>query len=334
MNRVRAGIVLLNMGSPGSPEETRAFLFRLFSDPDMVRLPGGPVLRPLLAGLISALRAPRVARRYRDIGGISPLLEITRNQARALEGALRERGAGLPVEVGMRYSRPFAREALQSLIRRGAETIVALPLYPQFSVGTTASSLRDVEEAVRRVCPGTGLHEIRDWHAEPWFLRALAQRTLSRLKQAGDGGRTGVLFVAHSIPTRFQEEGDPYIGQVEATVGGVTKMLAEEGMGTVPCFLAYQGQVGPVSWVGPTVPEALQRIVTEGILEIVVVPVSFVSDHLETLYEIDLEYRREAEGLGVRRFDRIAPLNADPDFVGGLAGLVLQRVAGLGKRVA
>jgi ferrochelatase len=317
----------MNMGSPASARDTRAFLFRLFSDPDIFRFPGGSLSRPLFAGLISTLRAPRVRRRYQAIGGVSPLLEITKRQATGLENVLLDRGTPIPVEVCMRYSHPFSREAVGRLRQRGAKQIVGVPLYPQYSSTTTGSSLRALREALWAVCPEVPLREIKHWFDDAAYQTAVAERILTCLDNLRTTRKTGVLFLAHSIPERFQREGDPYIDQVRETVAGIAKLLRERGRGTVPWFLAYQGQVGPVRWVGPTVREGLQAMMCEDVLGAVVVPVSFVSDHLETLYEIDLEYRRLAFEVGMKTFVRIPPLNADGDFIRALADLIRSRLA-------
>jgi len=322
MKEPRTGIALLNMGSPSSPGDTRGFLFRLFSDPDIFRFPGGRAARPLFAGLISSLRAQRVRARYRAIGGVSPLLEITRRQAEALEARLGIRGTPMPVEVCMRYSPPFSREAVRRLRMRGADEILGVPLYPQYSSTTTGSSLRDLRGAAAQICPAVPVREIRHWHEDRGYQEIVAGRILAGLDAASRGFRTGVLFLAHSIPERFCREGDPYIEQVRETVAGIVDILARRGPRAVPCFLAFQGQVGPVRWVGPTVQEGLRTMLCQGIPGALVVPVSFVSDHLETLYEIDLEYRRLAFEMGMRSFDRIPSLNADEDFIEVLAARV------------
>lgn len=328
MSGPRRGIALLNMGSPVSPEDTRAFLFRLFTDPDIFRFPGGAVLRPVFAGLIATLRAPRVRRRYAAIGGISPLLEITRKQASALEAALEARGEPMPVEVCMRYSPPYSGQAVARLVERGAREIVGFPLYPQYSTTTTGSSLRALREAAGAVSPEVRVLETRHWYDDEAYQAVMAARTHACLEPLLGEDRVGVLFLAHSIPERFVREGDPYIRQVRETVAGIGKMLRErDGCESIPQHLAYQGQVGPVRWVGPSVEEELGTMVREGIRAAVAVPVSFVSDHLETLYEIDIEVRGLAEGMGMRTFRRVPSLNADGGFIRALAD-VISRGAG------
>ena len=323
---IKAGIALLNMGSPASPGETRAFLYRLFLDPEIFRFPGGALARPLFALLIAGLRAPRVRRRYQVLGGTSPLLSITRAQAAALEAALCARGLDAAVEVCMRYSRPFAEETVQKLVARGANTLVGLPLYPQYSRTTTGSSLRALREARERNAPGLDYLEIEHWYDLPSYHRALARRIAARSPRGNGNAASGLLFLAHSLPRRFVQEGDPYVEQIRATVRGVLEALEKEDWERVPWFMAYQGQVGPVKWVGPPVRDVLENMVAEGITRCTVAPLSFVSDHLETLYEIDLEVRRFALERGMERFERIAPLNAGNDFMEALADLTLERL--------
>ncbi len=326
MNGRLPGVALLNLGSPASPADVRPFLRRLFLDIELFRFPGERWFRPLFAAGISALRAGRIRRLYRVIGGISPLLSLTRSQAAALEAALAERGIRVPVEPCMRYSRPATPEAVRRLVSRGARQLLALPLYPQFSRSTTGSSLRAFREAAERLRPGLPVREIPWWYDDPGFQGAIARRVAASVERLGGvEAEVGVLFVAHSLPLRLVEEGDPYVAQVEETVEGV---LAEMGRGDpgvrVPWRLAYQSRVGPVRWVGPTVPKVVEEMVGSGLRRIVVAPVSFVSDHLETLVEIDLVYRRYALERGAERFERIESLNASDDFILALADRIVR----------
>ena len=326
MKGSKPGIVLMNMGAPGSVREVRAFLFRLFQDRELFPFPGGRILQPFFAGLVALLRAPRVEHRYRVLpGGGSPLLAITREQASRLERKLAGEGLRFPVEVAMRYSRPLSGDALRSLEARGANAIIGLPLYPQFSRATSGSSLRALRSILERDFPSWRFWVIESWHGDSGFHRSIAKRVASGLEKFGGMQGVGVLFIAHSLPVRFVEEGDPYVRQVEETVEGIRRELADLGfLKGVPAFLAYQGQVGPVKWVGPAVPTVLQEMVWKQIRRVLVVPVSFVSDHLETLYEIDLQYRRVALELGIEQFERIESLNGGEDFVDVLLGLVLR----------
>jgi ferrochelatase len=225
----------------------------------------------------------------------------------------------------MRYSRPLSGDALRSLEARGANAIIGLPLYPQFSRATSGSSLRALRSVLERDFPSWPFRIIESWHGDSGFHRSIARRVASGLEKFGGMQGVGVLFIAHSLPVRFVEEGDPYVRQVDETVEGIRRELTDLGsLKGVPAFLAYQGQVGPVKWVGPAVPAVLQEMVWKEIRRVLVVPVSFVSDHLETLFEIDLQYRRVALELGIEQFERIESLNSGEDFVDVLLGLVLR----------
>lgn len=325
MIRGKTGIALLNMGSPESPGDVRRFLKQLFLDIEMFHFPGERLFRPLFATLISSLRAGRVRRRYRVLGGTSPLLRLTREQAAGLEGALLERGYSVPVEVCMRYSHPFSTEAVGRLRERGAGEIIGLPLYPQFSHSTSGSSLLALRRAVQGLCPGLSLREIAHWYDDPDYHAALGRRILACRERLAREEGVGLLLVAHSVPERFVLKGDPYVEQVEKTVTGILDVLERETSAHLPWLLAYQSQVGPIRWVGPTVEQALEAMLGDGLRRVIVAPVSFVSDHLETLYDIDLLYRRQAIEMGFERFERTRSLNASDDFVDLLARLVIHR---------
>jgi ferrochelatase len=325
MIRGKTGIALLNMGSPASPGDVRRFLRQLFLDIEMFRFPGERLVRPFFAALISSLRAGRVRGRYRVLGGTSPLLPLTQKQAAGLEAALLERGYSVPVEVCMRYSHPFSTEAVTRLRARGAGEVLGLPLYPQFSQSTSGSSLLALRLAAQGNRPSVSLREIAHWCDDPDYHAALGKRILACRERFGQEEAVGLLLVAHSVPERFVLRGDPYVEQVEETVMGILNVLDRETTAHLPWLLAYQSQVGPVRWVGPTVEQALEAMLGDGLRSVIVVPVSFVSDHLETLYDIDLIYRRQAIEMGFERFERIESLNASGDFVGLLANLVINR---------
>ncbi len=306
------GVVLLNMGGPESTAAVRPFLEELFSDPAILPLPAA--IRLPLARWIARMRASRVVPRYERIGGRSPLVEITRAQAGALARELRGGGGSWHVEPAMRYTPPRAAEALARLRERGAERLVVLPLYPQYSEATTGSSLRDLERALE----AAGMAElpravVRSWHDHPGYAGALAEAVREALEGLSD---PVVLFSAHSLPERAVRRGDPYLDHVKATVEAVRERLPP-----VRWRLAFQSRTGPVRWIGPGVEETLAALAREGCGAVVVVPVSFVSDHIETLYEIDVEYRALAEGLGIRAFRRAPALNTRPSFIRALADL-------------
>lgn len=306
-------VILLNMGGPDSLEAVRPFLENLFSDPAILGMPGF-VRRPL-ARLIASRRAPGVVGKYRQIGGRSPLKEITEAQASALEASLGGEERGWSVHVAMRYWRPRAEAAAAAARAAGAERVVVVPLYPQFSRATTGSSLADLDAALA----AEGLAElpttvVQSWHDFPPYLDALTDALVEGLQGLPEAT---VLFSAHGLPTKLIDQGDPYLDQIQGTVAGVMDRLPG-----IPWRLAFQSRTGPVRWLEPSTPAMLRILAGEGVRDVVVVPVSFVSDHIETLHELDIEYGELARELGLRTFRRAPSLNTRPGFVEALAELV------------
>jgi protoporphyrin/coproporphyrin ferrochelatase len=309
------GVVLLYMGGPATLDDVRPFLRQLFSDRELIQLPGGRVLQRPFAWLISKLRAPRVRRYYAEIGGGSPLGRITTRQAELLQAALGPAGKALPVAVAMRYCAPRADDALATLAAAGVRRCVALPLYPQFSRATTGSSLRDLERAAGASGLELEIASVQDFHVHPLYLDALAGKVREGL--AGLGGDPCVVFSAHSLPQRMIDAGDPYERQVRATVAGVVERL-----GLRDWHLGFQSRSGPVRWLEPEVVALLERLIAEGRRRLLVVAVSFVSDHIETLHEIDRRMGPHCLARGAVAFVRAASLNDDPRFIAALAQLV------------
>jgi len=314
------GVILLYMGGPQTLADVRPFLRELFSDRDLIQLPGGRLLQGPFALLISRLRAPKVMGYYQEIGGGSPLIRTTRAQAALLQDALAEYGEFV-VEVAMRYCAPRAGEAVARLRQKGARRCVALPLYPQFSGATTGSSFKDLDAAVTGASPGMELIRVNDFHAHPGYLDALAGKVDEACQQAGPDAC--VVFSAHSLPRSMIRRGDPYQRQVEATVAGVVSRL-----GLTSWRLGYQSRSGPVRWLEPDVVDLVDGLIDQGERKLVIVPVSFVSDHIETLHEIDIRLRDRCLARGAETFVRAPSLNEDPLFVEALVDLVTSAVAG------
>lgn len=312
-------VLLLNLGGPASEKAVGPFLRSLFSDPMIIQLPGGGLVRPALARLIAAARAPKVRRYYRAIGGGSPLLRLTEAQSVALTHELGRRGReGVVVRPVMRYTEPRAHTVLSHLREAGIREAIALPLYPQECMATTGSSLADLERARGKIDPGLKLFVIRGFHDHPGYIDAVAGRVAHSLRGLDDGERSRaiLLFSAHGVPENLSRRGDPYIAQVHETVEAILARIDWRG----PRRLAFQSRTGPVRWVGPGTDEVLVELA--GAEAVVVVPVSFVSDHIETLYEIDILYAALARRLGIRRFVRTESLNSVPAFIGALADMV------------
>lgn len=319
------GLVVLNMGGPDSLKAVRPFLFQLFSDRELIRLPAGALLQKPFAAMISLLRAPKVRLNYAQIGGKSPQLEWTRRQ---VEGTARLLGEQVRPYIAMRYWAPRADEAVRQMRADGVEEAVVLSLYPHYTGATTGSSLNDFARAVRAHHPGLRYATIREWYDWPGYLDALANRVREGLARFHEMSRDEVtiLFSAHALPQKFIDDGDPYLEHVQATVRGV---MARLGPGQ-PHTLAFQSRSGPVKWMEPDTVDELDRLAAAGVPGVLIVPVSFVSDHIETLQEIDFEYRMHAEKVGLPRFERAPSLNDHDDFLAALAGLVRDHLKGKG----
>ncbi len=306
-------VLLLNLGGPECLDDVEPFLYNLFSDRQIIRL-GPPFLQKFIARRIARKRAPTSRANYAKIGGGSPILTITRRQARALETSLAENGNYL-VRPCMRYWSPFAHEVVTELTAANIETIIALPLYPHYSMATTGSSLADLERELQKISRPPCLKIIRSWPDQPHYIDSLAKHINARIEEMGKEG-TAVVYSAHSLPREFVDKGDPYVDELHMTITALEQKTGMTG------HLCYQSRSGPVQWLEPSTPDMLRTLATRGIQKILMVPISFVSDHIETLYEIDMLYHDMAAELGMEL--RSTPgLNDDPLFIEGLRQLVL-----------
>jgi len=312
----QTAILMLNMGGPDNPEAIRPFLKNLFSDPAILRIPS--LVRNPLASFLSSRRARKVRPRYELIGGKSPIGEITRSQARALDEALGSRFG--PVLPAFSYSHPMIRDAVTSAQAGGAKNLIALSLYPQYCSATTGSCLEDLSMALPGTVFETSTTILDTWPDFPAYLDALALTVTEALERIPPGPRDDavVLFSAHGIPASLIRNGDPYLGETRRTVDGVVQRLGHR-----TSRLAFQSRLGPVKWLRPSLEETLRELSANGAPPVVIVPVSFVSDHIETLYELDIQHRRVATDLGFPFFERAPALNTRPDFIHALAKLVL-----------
>lgn len=320
----RIGVLLLNLGGPDQIEDVRHFLFNLFSDPEIIRIPF-PWMQKPLAWLISTLRAEKSQANYKHIGGGSPLRRITEEQAVALEAKLQEKGQEAQVYVGMRYWHPFTEEAIAKIKRDQIEQLVILPLYPQFSISTSGSSFRLLE----RIWEGDPTLQqleytlIPSWYQRSGYLRAMAQLIAQELDHRPDPDGVHIFFSAHGVPVSYVEEaGDPYQREIEDCTNRIMQTLNRPNDHT----LAYQSRVGPVEWLKPYTEDAIPELAAKGVDELLVVPISFVSEHIETLQEIDMEYRELAEHSGIHNFHRVPALNTHPVFIEDLADLVIEAI--------
>jgi protoporphyrin/coproporphyrin ferrochelatase len=318
----RVGVLLLNLGGPDRLEDVRPFLFNLFSDPEIIRLPIKGLQKPL-AWLISTLRAKKSQENYRQIGGGSPLRKITEAQAEALEHRLQEIGQSVQVYIGMRYWHPFTEEAIARIKQDNIRKLVILPLYPQFSISTSGSSFRVLEEMWK---DDSSLEQIEytlipSWYDHARYLQSMADLIAQELDQCSNPEHVHVFFSAHGVPQSYVDEaGDPYQQEIEECTRLIMKTLNRPNQYT----LAYQSRVGPVEWLKPYTEDALEELGSQGVKEIAVVPISFVSEHIETLQEIDMEYREIAEEAGITNFHRVPALNTHPVFIDSLAQMVVK----------
>jgi len=318
----RVGVLLLNLGGPEQLQDVRPFLYNLFSDPEIIRLPFAWMQKPL-AWMISTLRYQKSQNNYKAIGGGSPLRRITEEQAIALQVSLQEKGQDIRVYVGMRYWNPFTEEAVAKIKRDQIEQLVILPLYPQFSISTSGSSFRVLEKLWQQdpSLQKIDYTVIPSWYNRPGYLQAMAQLIEQEIEHCEHPEQVPIFFSAHGVPVSYVEEaGDPYRDEIEGCTAAIMQTLNRPN----PHVLAYQSRVGPVEWLKPYTEEAIPELAEQGVKELVVVPISFVSEHIETLEEIDMEYRELAEESGIENFHRVPALNTHPVFINDLAEMVIE----------
>ena len=343
------GVILLNLGGPDSLRAVRPFLYNLFSDRRIIRL-GPPFLQKPIAWLISSLRSRKTEKIYSLIGGRSPILDITKAQAKALEDAfnlpihpdnpplppLEKGGKGgfercgiggilFKVYVGMRYWHPFIEEVVPKISRDGVKKLVALSMYPHYSHATAGSSVLRLKEVLSEY--PIEVFCISSWHDHPLYIEALIDvikkgldsftPSASDVREGERWGNIKVIFSAHNLPESLIKEGDPYVNQIKGTIGEVTKRL------NIEWYLSYQSKSGPVKWLEPSTEQMLKRFAGLGYKNILLVPISFVSDHIETLYEIDILYKVIAKKLGMA-LKRVDSLNTHPLFIEALKDMVLK----------
>ena len=312
------GIILLNLGGPDSLEAIRPFLYNLFSDRDIIRL-GPSFLQKPLAALISKTRSKKTMAMYSLIGGKSPILEITTAQAASLESVLNSSivapgpSPSFKVYIGMRYWHPFIEDTLDNMQRDGIKKILAIGLYPHYSIATTGSSERTFKEAAEK--RRMAYFCAPSWFNHPIYIDALAEKIQEKMKDFDN--KPVVLFSAHSLPQKFIDEGDPYANEIKGTIEAVTKKL------DIQWHLSYQSKSGPVKWLGPSTEHMLEELAGKGVKDLLVVPVSFVSDHIKTLYEIDILYKNMAQKLGIN-LKRAESLNTSPKFIEALKDIVMK----------
>jgi ferrochelatase len=313
----RVGIVLFQLGGPDTLEAIEPFLYNLFCDPDIIDFPFARIGRKPLAKLISTARARKVQHHYATIGGGSPIRRFTEQQSRALEAELTDAGLDARCFVAMRYWHPFTGEAIEQLRGAACDEVVLLPLYPQYSSTTTGSSLNEWRRLFREDIP---VSEVDHFYQHPGYLDAMVDKVEEALGRFSLPERAEIVFSAHSVPMSVIEKGDPYQLQIEETV----RLLMQRGGWRNRHRLCYQSKVGASKWLQPSLHQSLQQLAAERVREVCVVPIAFVSDHVETLGEIDHEAREKARQLGITQFEMSSGLNDSPKFISALGRIVME----------
>lgn len=318
----RVGVLLLNLGGPEKPSDVRPFLYNLFSDPEIIRLPFAWLQKPL-AWLIATSRHKKSQENYKEIGGGSPLRRITEEQAQALAENLKQKGKDANIYIGMRYWHPFTEDAVDKIKADDISDLVILPLYPHFSISTSGSSFRLLEDLWQKdpALQKINYTVIPSWFDRPGYVEAMTQLLAKEIDACENPGEAVIFFSAHGVPISYVEEaGDPYQSEIEGCVDAILKQLNRGNK----YVLAYQSRVGPVEWLQPYTDDMLKELGAKNTKEIVVVPISFISEHIETLQEIDIEYRELAEESGIHNFRRVPALNTDPYFINDLGDMVIE----------
>ncbi|MGB9591236.1 MAG: ferrochelatase [Candidatus Kryptoniota bacterium] len=317
----KVGIVLFNLGGPHSLDDIEEFLYNLFMDPYIINLPVNISIRRIFAHFVARRRAQKTRFYYEVMGGKSPQYELTLKQARALENKLKP-VADVRTYVGMRYFKPTIEDAYRALAKDNIEKVILLPLYPHYSRSTTMSSFEEWNRVTRDALDRMKVLQIESYHNFPPYIEAVASRISETLEKFPASVRQNVhiLFSAHGIPESLVKKGDPYKSQIEETV----KLVGEKFDNKYS--LSYQSRVGPVKWLGPKTMNEIKRLAESSVKYLLVVPISFVNEHSETLYEINYLFRQQAESSGILQFEMMPALNDSPRFIDALARLVIEKL--------
>lgn len=312
MSADKSCVILLAMGGPDSPEAVKQYIRNIFSDRSIIRLPGGALLQKPFARLIAQLRYKKVRSHYGLIGGSSPLLKWTESQAHHLEDLIRPSNPEFRCYVGMRYYHPYTQEAIARAYADGFRRLCFIPMYPQYSKATTGSSFEAAGRVLRSM-PEIQSVFVKDFHNDPAYISLLRKYIVDNIRPDET-----LLFSAHSLPQKFVDEGDPYVDQIKRT--------AELAAGNREYYLSFQSRTGPVQWVGPDTIDETKRLLAEKKGGLFIVPIAFVCDHIETMYEIDIELKGYLEPTQAGRIRRMPMFNDDPAFAAVLAGIVRERI--------
>lgn len=326
-NDLKTAVVLLNLGGPDSLDAVEPFLFNLFNDPEIINFPFSFLFRKKLAKIISVKRAPKIQQQYEKIGGKSPILDITSKQAALLENSLQKK-INAKVFIAMRYWKPFTEETVIEVNKFSPDIIVLLPLYPQFSTATTGSSVKEWNRLIKsqNILTNVPVKVIENYHLNDLYIDSFIERIYTALKKfpADKLNDVTVLFSAHGTPVKLVKQCDPYSFQIRETVEKIVK----KGKISQNWELCFQSKVGPQKWLTPSTPSVIEEKANEGVKYLLMVPVAFTSDHLETLFELNIEYRHLAGEKGINQFEMTEGLNDSPHFISALENLVLENISG------
>lgn len=320
----KIAVVLLQFGGPDSLDAVEPFLFNLFSDPDIIQVPFGTLLQKPLASYIAKNRAPSVSEKYAEIGGKSPIIEMTNIQRQKLQDALDKKyGEGVvSVFVAMRYWKPFISEVISELQAQGITKVVLLPLYAQYSKTNVASSYNEWD----RILHNTNIYfeerRIRSYHLNPTYLTSINEKINQALEKFTSKKDVYILFSAHGIPIDLVFEGDPYPIHIRETMEAVMDIRGKD----LPYSLSYQSKIGPKQWLTPSTEETIKTFGAAGMKKLLIVPIAFVSDHIETIHELDIELREEAVEVGIEEYIVMEGLNDSPLFIQTLTDLAVKEI--------
>jgi ferrochelatase len=325
----KVGLVLLNMGGPPDLDSVRPFLYQLFSDPTLIKLPRFiRFLQKPLAWLIAKFRAPATKKMYQAIGNGSPIRTITEDLAQLLENELKSMEIDAKVVVAMRYTEPRATMAIETLEKHGTEKIILFSQYPHYADSTTGSSLSDFYNYLHRneTLQLAEVIEIEDWGLENEYVQWWVNKVRDKIDKSELKDGIHVIFSAHGLPQRYIDQGETYPERLQLTVDEIVERLERNGQ--VTYHLAYQSKAGPFPWTQPYTEDVLKEIAVQDPSLVIMVPLGFVSNHVETLYEIDILYAGQAKELGIKNFDRVEVPDADPSYAKGITHLILRKLEG------
>ena len=316
---MKLGVLVFNLGGPESLRDVKPFLYRLFSDPEIIRIRWSP-LRKVVAYAIATLRKNKSQGYYKLIGGGSPLRRLTEEQAAALESELRRRGVDAQSFVGMCTWKPLLSEAVQRVEQSSVDRLVIMPLFPQYSFTTTRAGSEALRKLLTKSASLKALNTtwISTWAEHPTYIESFSSSIERELAKFSEPDKVQLLFSAHSIPESYVREGDPYLDQTKASMERIMDRLGRKN----PYQLSFQSKIGPVKWLEPATNTVLVEYGKRGVANVLVVPISFVSEHIETLYELDILYQKVAKDAGIPNFRRVPALNSDPLFIRALADIV------------